>query len=239
MAFPGRLTCETNEVTQPRPVVAAFDLDGTLTRGGSVVAWLRFLAGTTKVARAISQHAPSLLLGALLSGETADNAKEALFREVLQGIPEQEARERSASFAAHHLAEELRGDTAARLQWHQAQGHLVVIVSASPELYVNVIAEQLGADGHVGTQLALDPLGRLTGGYLGRNCRGAEKIRRLNEWIATNVATSGRPELYAYGNSRGDRRLLAAAEHPFDAGQLGRWGALRAYPRFSESELQA
>ena len=26
--------------------------------------------------------------------------------------------------------------------------------------------------------------GRLTGGYLGKNCRGTEKLRRLDEWIA-------------------------------------------------------
>ena len=52
---------------------------------------------------------------------------------------------------------------------------------------------------------------------------------------ALGVADTGpaRP-LYAYGNSRGDRRLLAGATHPFDAGKMGRWGALRAYPRLKD-----
>jgi phosphoserine phosphatase len=40
-----------------------------------------------------------------------------------------------------------------------------------------------------------------------------------------------KPELYAYGNSRGDRRMLSAADHPVDCGQLGTLGALRAFPR--------
>src|ERR1017187_2777801 len=37
-------SCETGEM-QASPVVAAFDLDGTLTEGGSVFPWLRFVAG--------------------------------------------------------------------------------------------------------------------------------------------------------------------------------------------------
>ena len=120
----------------------------------------------------------------------------------------------------------------ARLNWHRARGDDVVIVSASPQLYVDVVAEQLGADGVVATRLAVGPDARLTGGYEGSNCRGEEKLRRVNEWI-TSRGYHEAPEVYAYGNSRGDRRLLSRADHPFDAGRLGRLGALRRYPRFT------
>jgi len=93
----------------------------------------------------------------------------------------------------------------------------------------------LHATGGLGTRLAVDPRGRLTGGYLGKNCRGTEKMRRLNEWIAQrDYATP--PEIYAYGNSRGDRRMLSGATYPFNVGKLGWLGSLRRYPRLKADE---
>ena len=41
------------------------------------------------------------------------------------------------------------------------------------------------------------------------------------------------PVLWAYGNSRGDLRLLQAADHGVDAGRLGRYGRLARYPRLA------
>jgi hypothetical protein len=41
------------------------------------------------------------------------------------------------------------------------------------------------------------------------------------------------PVLWAYGNSRGDLRLLNAADHGVDAGRLGPLGRLRRFPRLS------
>jgi hypothetical protein len=40
--------------------------------------------------------------------------------------------------------------------------------------------------------------------------------------------------LWAYGNSRGDLRLLEAADHGVDVGRLGHFGRLRRFPRLSE-----
>ncbi len=210
-------------------VVAAFDLDGTLTEGGSVFRWLRSLCGTARTYRAAVRLAIPLLIGALRSGASADRAKERLFRRLLEGRALDEVREASRAFAADLVAERGRARTLARLAWHRERGDDVVIVSASPEIYVAVVAEQLGAQAALGTRLAVDPLGRLTGGYLGRNCRGAEKLRRLEEWISQRDDEP--PTIFAYGNSRGDRRLLRRATYPFDVGRLGPLGALRGFAR--------
>ena len=61
---------------------------------------------------------------------------------------------------------------------------------------------------------------------------GSEKQRRLREWIESRHYPVA-PVVYAYGNSRGDRRLLAEATHPYNVGRLGRLGALRRYPRLT------
>jgi phosphatidylglycerophosphatase C len=220
------------------PVVAAFDLDGTLTEGGSVFHWLRFLAGDAEVARAALPLLVPLTVGAIRSGRWADSAKERLFRSVLRGRDLAEVTAASREFILHHLATQGRGEVINRLRWHRDEGHDVVIVSASPQIYVDVLVEEFGVSGGLGTRLAVDARGRLTGGYLGKNCRGSEKMRRLSEWIDDRHYPA-EPVIYAYGNSRGDRRLLAGATHPYDVGKMGRWGALRAYPRLKDELRRA
>jgi len=240
--WPTRLMTDPRQppATSPRSAtttVAAFDFDGTLTDGGSVFPFLISLRGLWSVLRSTAWHSPRLLHAALVGGTTADEVKEQLFIHLLGGLPAAEVDRQSAAFAQRHLARKLRVETARRLEWHQAQGHHVVIVSASPQCYVAPAGAQLEADGTVATRLAVDAAGRLTGRYDGKNCRGAEKLNRLTAHLEAHglLRVDGtRPELWAYGNSRGDLRLLQAADHGVDAGKLGRWGRLRRFPRLAE-----
>jgi phosphatidylglycerophosphatase C len=223
---------------QTNPVVAAFDLDGTLTEGGSVFPWLKSIAGRGRTWRAALSLAVPLTIGAIRSSQWADNAKERLFKKLLAGLDEQTVATQSRDFALEHLEHEGRAALLARLAWHREQGHDVVLVSASPQLYVDVMTEELEANGGLGTRLAVDPRGRLTGGYLGKNCRGTEKMRRLDEWIASHHYATP-PVIFAYGNSRGDRRMLSGATHPFNVGKLGVLGTLRRFPRLGATTEEA
>lgn len=225
-------------MTTPGPLVAAFDLDGTLSDGGSVFRWLRYLCGSRATYFAAASLAGPLLVGAVRSGPWADRAKERLFRRLLNGRDAGQVREVSRAFAIAHFEEHGRDWVIERLNWHLGQGHDVVIVSASPELYVGVVAEMLHADGALGTRLAEDARGKLSGSYLGRNCRGREKLRRLDEWLSLRYPETA-PTLYAYGNSRGDRRMLRGAAYPYNVGRLGPLGALRNFPRLKRSVVEA
>jgi len=231
-----RMTAQPQE-EQPVVAVAAFDFDGTLTDGGSVLPFLVSVCGVWPVLRAVVALSPQLLRASLVSGTSADEVKEKLFVRLLGGLPVDAVDQRSSEFAALHLRRHLRADTRRRLEWHQRQGHHVVIVSASPECYVRPAGALLGVDGVVATRLAVGGGGLLSGGYEGKNCRGAEKYARLVVHLrAHDLLRNGQeqPELWAYGNSRGDLRLLNAADHGVDAGQLGPLGRLRRFPRLAE-----
>jgi phosphatidylglycerophosphatase C len=222
-----------------RPTVAVFDFDGTLTDGGSVFAFLVAVRGLLPALGAVVRTSPSLVRGALFGGSAADKGKERLFRRLLAGLPERNVDRQGRAFAESHLRKHLRPDMEARLKWHQAEGHRVVIVSASPECYVEPAGELLGVDGVLATRLAVDGTGRLTGFYEGKNCRGAEKYARVVGWLRANgLAGAGQAQavLWAYGNSRGDAWLLGAADHAVDAGHLGRLGALRRFPTLAAVE---
>ena len=220
------------------PTVAAFDFDGTLTDSGSNLPFLVSMCGPWLVLRAVVRLAPALLRAALVGGTAADEVKEKLFTRLLGGLPVDEVDRRAAAFAHRHLRRHLRDDTRRRLDWHRRQGHHTVIVSASPECYVSPAGEELGVDGVVATRLAVGGGGLLTGGYEGKNCRGAEKYARLVGYLRARgllSKTDGQhPVLWAYGNSRGDLRLLDAADHGVDTGRLGPLGRLRRFPRLAE-----
>ncbi len=218
-----------------RPAVAAFDFDGTLTHGGSVWSFLRAVSGHNPV-RAALAVLPGMAAAAVLGGTHVDRAKEALFVRTLQGIAVDEFEERSDRFGRDHYARRARADTAARFAAHRRAGHRLVIVSASPEVYLRPVARQLAADGLIATRLATnvgaDGTSRMTGRYDGANCRGREKPARLRRWIADTMPGED-PFVWAYGNSRGDLPLLEDADRGVDVGRLGHLGALRGLPPLS------
>ncbi len=212
------------------PAVAAFDFDGTLTHGGSVWKFLAAMVGAPRVVLAGLVVFPRFVLAAVLGGKWADDAKEALFVRTLAGLDATVAAERAAAFGRSHYRRRARGDVRNQLEWHRRQGHRLVIVSASPESYITAVGRELGVDGVLATRLEVGSDGRLTGHYDGRNCRGSEKLARLRAWMADNLDTPA-SELWAYGNSAGDRALLHAADVGVNVGGLGRAGTLRRFRR--------
>jgi HAD superfamily hydrolase (TIGR01490 family) len=188
--------------------IAAFDFDGTITSRDTILPFLRAAVGTARLVRGAPFALPVLCgRGSGLLGPTP--TKEWLFRIYVRGIPVDEMRDAARRFAADHLPRLIRPEARRRLQWHQDRGDRCVVVTASPELYVAPWAASEGLEA-IGTRLAVDASGRLTGRYDGLCCDGAEKARRLREAIGPD---SG--DLYAYGDSRGDRALLAMARHAY------------------------
>jgi phosphatidylglycerophosphatase C len=187
----------------PGRQVAAFDFDGTITRRDTLVPFLRRLHGPRRFTAAFAAAAPVL-------GRTGarDAYKAAVLHRLLRGVPADEM-ERKALAYGRELPRQFRPESVERIRWHQDQGHEVLIVSASLRAYLDPVVEHLGLDGVCAVELEVDDHGLLTGRIVGRNCRGAEKVRRLTELLGEE------PErLWAYGNSSGDRELLAAAHEP-------------------------
>jgi phosphatidylglycerophosphatase C len=198
-------------VTTARPVVAAFDVDRTVTTRDCVVAFLRRVSGTVPFAGRMAL-ASARLVPAIARGER-DRAKEQAAKIVFAGRRAVDVDAVGDGFAATVVRSWLRDDTVARLRWHQSQGHDVVLVSASFGAYLRPLGDRLGADAVVCTELAVDDDGMLTGDLLGLNCRGPEKVRRLHEWLDARHRGRANVELWAYGDSPGDRELLADADH--------------------------
>jgi phosphatidylglycerophosphatase C len=93
-------------------------------------------------------------------------------------------------------------------------------VSASLDVYVEPWAQAQGFDAILSSVLAVED-GVVTGRLFEGNCYGVEKVRRIRSWL-----NDRRPEqIWAYGDSRGDREMLALADVAHYRGRLLKGGA--------------
>ena len=167
--------------------IYAFDFDGTITTRDTLIAFIRYAKGTSAFVLGFLLHAPLLVL-----------MKLGLY-------PNWKAKQRVFAYFFKGLDLEAFNDL-------RAEGADVVIVSASIDNWVQPFftapgALDLPALTVLGTQIEVAE-GRLTGRFLTRNCYGQEKVNRL---LALYPHRSDY-HLTAFGDSRGDRELLAFAD---------------------------
>ena len=187
--------------------VAAFDVDKTLTTRDCVVPFLWRLRGPRLLA-GLAPRTPGLF--AATAARRRDRVKEMVTAAAVRGLPIEAVDRLGAEFEAGFVRRHLRPDTLARLRWHAASGHHIVLVSASFRSYLEPLAKHLGAHAVLSTDVEVDDRGVCTGRLRGANCRGVEKERRLREWLGGE-----RPIVFAYGDSSGDTAMLEFADHPF------------------------
>lgn len=193
-----------------KPVVAAFDFDGTLTHRDTLLPFLLHTLGTAKVVRHAFVLSPTLA-GYGLGLIRNDVAKERVLVECLAGMPMDALQQEGEWFAAYVLPKLLRQEALQRLDWHKQQGHRCVVISASLELYVRPWAIKTGFDDVIATHLEMRKDGCATGKLSGGNCFGIEKVRRLDALLGAREGYT----LYAYGDSRGDKELLSGADFAY------------------------
>lgn len=189
-----------------RPIVA-FDFDGTLTVRDSFIAFLAWRAGPMRFVTGLIRLAPAAL--AYLFHRDRGRLKAATAGIFLRGLSRNEIEASAVTFAERSARRLLRPDAMRTWKRWQAQGARLVVVTASPETLVAPFARGLGAERLIGTRLAFDANDRFTGGFDGENCRGPEKVRRLHEAFGADLRLAA-----AYGDTGGDREMLAIAQQP-------------------------
>lgn len=189
--------------------VAAFDVDGTITTRDCVVPFMRRISGARRIVpRLVSR--PDRLTRVVMRRDR-DALKTLAAAAAFRDRRYDDLLAAGADFAQHVHAHWLRRDTLDSLVRHRAEGDQVVLVSASFEIYLQPLGALLGVDDVLATRLQVRD-GVATGGLDGPNCRGAEKVRRLHEWLDEHHGGRRSVTLSAYGDSAGDREMLADAD---------------------------
>ena len=183
--------------------VWVFDFDGTITRCDSLLAFIRFACGNCRFIGGFLLYSPLLVLMKLHLYPNW-KVKQKVFSHFFQGksIADFDAQCRSFVEKKPSL---IRPEAVRKMDEGRQQGAQVMIVSASIDNWVQPFFPSVTV---LGTRIEVVE-GRLTGRFLTKNCYGVEKVNRLRE-----VLVAPREEYYivAFGDSRGDKELLAYAD---------------------------
>ncbi|MDF2549500.1 MAG: cicA [Chlamydiales bacterium] len=192
----------------PKNILAAFDFDGTISKRDCLIYFFFYAFGKFYTLWNLLKLLPLLL--AYQMGQLDRRAiKEKILSHFLKGKSIDSLRQLGAEFARGPLKRQLRKEALARINWHRQQGHSLIVISASTDLYLSAFAKEYGFQQVICSELELDAKNCLTGRLKGENCRGQEKvIRLLQEGPAYDY-------LFAYGDSAGDFELLQHADAPF------------------------
>lgn len=193
-----------------KQIVVAFDFDGTLTHKDALIPFFKFLKNPLQAYALLSSRL-HWFAGFVLGVVTRQQAKEAVLETFLKGRGQDELLKIGTTFAEGPLNKLINQKGLKKLRWHQQQGHRCILISANLDIFLQPWAEKMQFDDLICSQLAFDPQGKATGKLSGVNCWGPEKVRRL----LSILGPKDNFELYAYGDSRGDKELLALADHPF------------------------
>lgn len=191
-----------------KQTIAAFDFDGTITTKDTLFDFIHFYLGKYKLITGLIMLSPILILYKL--GFIKNSAaKQKLFSYFFKGCSIAEFNQKCELYS-QRISKICKADALDKIKWHKQQNHTIVIVSASISNWIKPWAQTNGFDKILATEI--NTQGQyIDGTFASTNCYGQEKVNRLINAFPDREKYI----LYAYGDSSGDKELLALADYPF------------------------
>lgn len=186
--------------------IVVFDFDGTITTRDTFALFLRYYAGNTKWAFNIFTLIPVFAAyGLRIIDRNA--VKRSVIRRFFSNQPVEKLNQRATQFAKDVIPGLIRPAAQSALNVFKKAPESLYICSASISPYLNVWAADQGITHVLATDLEVkDKL--YTGNIQGWNIWGPGKIRRIQAEFAPKKVQIRE----AFGDSRGDKELLHAAD---------------------------
>jgi len=180
--------------------VAVFDLDGTITRHDTLFPYVMrvCLRHPSRLWRVLKRM-PGALLRYAFGGRDRGPLKEALIVSGLGGLSRTELARSNDRFVAKLVERGMYQEALLRISEHRAAGDYLVLMSASPDIYVPAIARALGFNETICTGVRWEGM-VLRGELVTANRRGEEK-KHCIEVLRSRHAGK---RIEAYGNSASD-----------------------------------
>lgn len=189
--------------------IYCFDFDGTLTTSDTLLEFIKYAKGRGRFLMVFLMYSPLLVLMKLHLYPNW-KAKQQIFAHLFAGmrIEKFDALCRSFAEESQHL---LRPKGITLMHEALVAGAQVFIVSASIDNWVRPFFDIRNLKGVqvLGTQIEVED-GKLTGRFKSNNCYGKEKVHRIAE--ALKSFERSEYEIEAFGDSRGDKEMLAFAD---------------------------
>ena len=189
--------------------IVVFDFDGTITTDDTFRLFLRYYAGNLKWAANILLLLP-IFIGYGLKVVDRNQAKIHVMRRFFKNASVAKLNARAAAFATEIIPSLIRPQAQACLDSKKTHPESLYICSASITPYLRAWGESQNIHNILATELETDG-DRYTGEIKGWNIWGEGKMRRILAEFAPHPVKI----MEAYGDSRGDREMLHAAEASF------------------------
>jgi HAD superfamily hydrolase (TIGR01490 family) len=194
------------------PAVAIFDMDGTLTRADTFLAYLKFVFARRKHRLGNCLGLPLAVTQFQLGMRARDWLKQEFVRAVLGASSTPEIEVWTAAFVDQQGARLLKPAAAAALRWHRSRGDRLIIASASLDIYTRALAASWDVPEVVCTKLEWQS-GILTGRLSGPNLRGEAKLAAVKNML--DAVPGARPWIFGYSDDYSDLPLLKFADQGF------------------------
>ena len=189
--------------------IYCFDFDGTLTTSDTLLEFIKYAKGRDRFLMVFLMYSPLLVLMKLHLYPNW-KAKQQIFAHLFAGmrIEKFDALCRGFAEESQHL---LRPKGITLMHEALVAGAQVFIVSASIDNWVRPFFDIRNLKGVqvLGTQIEVED-GKLTGRFKSNNCYGKEKVHRIAEVLKSFERSEY--EIEAFGDSRGDKEMLAFAD---------------------------
>ncbi|MGL5742372.1 MAG: HAD family hydrolase [Legionella sp.] len=192
-----------------KEIVAIFDFDGTLSSGSSGLRFFRYLLGKKTYSHIMKRN----FFWNLLYLSTWGNryALNKITRSIFRDKSHEEILHYAEKYSKKIMPKFHYEQIMQRLDWHQKQGHRIILITGALDIYITPWAKQVEIKEVFATRLEVSSEGLLTGNiengiYLGKN-----KLSALQKLLGEheNYIT------YVYADSYSDRFLLAAANYAY------------------------
>jgi len=188
--------------------IAFFDFDGTITTKDTLLEFIKFTKGNSSFFLGFVFNLP-FIIGYKLKIISNQSAKERILRFFFRNTSAEAFKQYCQEFSRNLLPKLIRPNAMKEIERLQKKNIVVVIVSASPENWIENWASQNKLE-LIASRLEINN-GKLTGKILGENCHGNEKVNRILE----NYDLSQYSVIAAYGDSPGDRPMLRLAARSY------------------------
>ena len=193
--------------------LAIFDIDYTITRKETLMEFFKYIV--SKDIKNIKFLPRALYSGLMYGVKVYDEKKvKECFLKFIENIDETELAKLTKSFYDERLSTILYKDAVNMIKKLKNEGYTVVLISASPEFYVKEFYAIEEVDLIIGTKFTFEG-GKFIRKMSGNNCKGEEKVRRLNEVLKEKNIKVDFKNSYMFSDSLSDKPLLDLVGNPY------------------------
>ncbi|MEE4348592.1 MAG: HAD-IB family hydrolase [Pacificimonas sp.] len=197
--------------------ISIFDMDRTITAGGTYSQWLTHWIRTEAPARALLLPLSGLFGAAYLARLVDRGRLKTLNQAVLMGsrVDPDRAAAAAKAFADAVVPAGCFKGAVERIKAEKADGRRVMLATASYGFYVNAVAARLKAEDVIATEVERAPNGDLLARLDGENCYGAAKLRKIEAYFADRGIDRDAAHVRFFSDHDSDAPVMDWADEAF------------------------